>query len=100
MPTTMMRRKANDQNYSSVLAAVGCYWNGHHWCSELVRPGKMAVDKSCSLCYNVFTAGNSVAGCHCCDILRNHMFSEVVGRIAYIALGIAIGINLFLFGVI
>ena len=60
----------------------------------------MAVDKSCSLCYNVFIAGNSVAGCHCGDILRNHMFSEVVGRIAYIALGIAIGINLFLFGVI
>jgi len=28
------------------------------------------------------------------------MFSEITGRVAYIALGIAIGINLFLFGVI
>jgi len=28
------------------------------------------------------------------------MFSETVGRVMYIALGVAIGINLFLFGVI
>ena len=48
----------------------------------------------------MFIAGNSVVGGYCRDILRNHMFSEVVGRIVYIALGIAIGINLFLFGVI
>jgi len=28
------------------------------------------------------------------------MFAEVAGRVIYVALGIAIGINLFLFGVI
>ena len=100
MPTTTMRRKANDQNYSSIPVAVGCHWDDYHWCSESVRPGKVAVDKSRSLCYNVFIAGNSVVGCYCGDILRNHMFSEVVGRVVYIALGVAIGINLFLFGVI
>jgi hypothetical protein len=90
----------NDQNYFSIPVAVGCHWDGHHCCSELVRLGKVAVDKSRVLCYNVFIAGNSVVSCYCGDILRNHMFSEVVGRVAYVALGIAIGINLFLFGVI
>jgi hypothetical protein len=95
-----MRKKANDQSYPGVCAAGHSYRNWHSCIPVCYQQGQVAVDKSRSVCYNVFTVGSCVAGSSGGVILKDCMFSEITGRVLYVALGIAIGINLFLFGVI
>jgi hypothetical protein len=57
----------------------------------------LVVDKVSGIQYNCFTADSNTDDSNRGNFLRNFMFSEVVGRLAYVALGIVIGINLFLF---